>query len=119
VLLNWRLPAAAATARTWVHEGADAVGRDAPLTALYVRVAVGPGSSRRLEDDERRYREIDPAHFAAMDAPVGSIGVAASQRSDALDALAPYRSVIDLPIVRVLAGRDAASLLAVADATAP
>ncbi len=44
VLLNWMLPAQAAQARRWVHEGADEAGRAAPVVASYIRVAVGPGS---------------------------------------------------------------------------
>jgi hypothetical protein len=36
-----------------------------------------------------------------------------------LQALKPYRSAIDLPIVRVLAGAQAESLMAVAEAAAP
>jgi hypothetical protein len=58
-------------------------------------------------------------HFAAMDVPLGSVGVAASKRSEVQDRLAPYQSALDLPIVRVLANLDASSLGAVADAAAP
>jgi alkanesulfonate monooxygenase SsuD/methylene tetrahydromethanopterin reductase-like flavin-dependent oxidoreductase (luciferase family) len=120
VLLNWMLPGQAARARAWVHEGAARQGRAAPLVASYVRVAVGPGASARLGEEERFYRTINEGHrrhFAAMDVPVGSVGIAASQHSDVLDALAPYHSALDLPIVRVLA--DARSLRAVTDAAAP
>ena len=48
VRLNWMLPRQAAQARQWVWEGADDAGREAPVVASYVRVAVGPGSSERL-----------------------------------------------------------------------
>jgi hypothetical protein len=51
-----------------------------------------------------------------MGVPVGS---AASQRSDVLNALAPYHAALDLPVVRVLADTDRALLSAVADAAAP
>jgi hypothetical protein len=54
-----------------------------------------------------------------MDVPVGSVGVAASAPPDVRVQLAPYQSPLDLPIVRVLADADAASLTAVADAAAP
>jgi hypothetical protein len=54
-----------------------------------------------------------------MDVPVGSVGIAASQRSDVIKALAPYHSALDLPIVRVLADVDPNSLNTVADAAAP
>jgi alkanesulfonate monooxygenase SsuD/methylene tetrahydromethanopterin reductase-like flavin-dependent oxidoreductase (luciferase family) len=122
VLLNWMLPDQAAAARRRVQEGADEAGRSAPIVASYVRLAVGSASARRLRDEERRYRNIDERHrehFAAMAAPLGSVGVSASTRAEVLDGLAPYESALDLPIVRVLADADPTSLAAVADAAAP
>jgi alkanesulfonate monooxygenase SsuD/methylene tetrahydromethanopterin reductase-like flavin-dependent oxidoreductase (luciferase family) len=122
VLLNWMLPEQAERAREWVHEGADEAGVPPPVTAMYVRVAVGPGATRRLRDDEARYREINEGHrrhFAAMDVPLGTVGIAAPDRPGVVGGLAPYRRAIDLPIVRVLADEGAAALFAVADAAAP
>jgi len=122
VLLNWMLPAQAAKARGWVREGADEAARAVPLVASYVRVAVGAGSLQRLRDAEGFYRTVNEGHrrhFEAMDVPLGSVGVAASSRPEVLDALAPYRSALDLLIVRVLADRDATALVEVADAAAP
>jgi alkanesulfonate monooxygenase SsuD/methylene tetrahydromethanopterin reductase-like flavin-dependent oxidoreductase (luciferase family) len=121
VLLNWMLPAHAAQARGWVREGADQAGRATPLVASYIRVAVGPGSLERLREAEWFYRTVTEGygrHFEAMDVPLGSVGVAAPGRPEVLDALAPYRSALDLAIVRVLADRDATSIAAVADAAA-
>jgi alkanesulfonate monooxygenase SsuD/methylene tetrahydromethanopterin reductase-like flavin-dependent oxidoreductase (luciferase family) len=120
VLLNWMLPSQAARARGWVREGAARQGRTAPIVGSYVRVAVGPGARERLDEEERFYRTINESHrkhFAAMDVAVGSVGIATSQRSDVLEALAPYHAALDLPIVRALA--DASSLSAVTDAAAP
>jgi alkanesulfonate monooxygenase SsuD/methylene tetrahydromethanopterin reductase-like flavin-dependent oxidoreductase (luciferase family) len=120
VLLNWMLPSQAANARGWVREGAAQQGRAAPIVAAYVRVAVGRGARERLHEEERFYRTVDERHrkhFAAMDVAVGSVGIAASQRSGILEALAPYHAALDLPIVRVLA--DPSSLKAVTDAAAP
>ena len=54
-----------------------------------------------------------------MNAPPGAVGVSGSTHDDVVEALAPYRSAVDLPIVRVLAGGDLASLLDVAEAAAP
>ena len=121
VLLNWMLPGQAARARGWVREAAAGQGRR-PRVASYVRVALGPGANRRLCEEEGFYRSINEGHrkhFAAMDVAVGSVGIEASERSDLLEALAPYHSALDLPIVRVLADADASSLSAVADAAAP
>jgi alkanesulfonate monooxygenase SsuD/methylene tetrahydromethanopterin reductase-like flavin-dependent oxidoreductase (luciferase family) len=122
VLLNWMLPGQAARAHGWVGEGAAERGRSAPVVASYVRVALGAGASGRLREEEGFYRTINEGHrkhFAAMDVAVGSVGIAASQRSDLLEALAPYHCALDLPIVRVLADADATLLSAVADAAAP
>jgi alkanesulfonate monooxygenase SsuD/methylene tetrahydromethanopterin reductase-like flavin-dependent oxidoreductase (luciferase family) len=121
ILLNWMLPAQAAVARRWVHQGADDAGRAAPPLASYIRVAVGSGSQQRLRSEEDHYRNINEAHrrhFEAMNAPLGSIGVAASGRPDVLKALAPYHATLDLPIVR-LAEHETTSLTAAATAAAP
>ena len=80
---------------------------------------MGAGSAQRLQDEESRYRRMDAAHFAAMDVPLGAVGVAASGRREVIDALAPYRTAVDLPVARVLAGGDLDSLIAVAEAAAP
>jgi alkanesulfonate monooxygenase SsuD/methylene tetrahydromethanopterin reductase-like flavin-dependent oxidoreductase (luciferase family) len=122
VLLNWMPPAPAARARRWVHEGADHAGVAPPITALYVRVALGPRAVERLRAEESRYRTINDGHrkhFAALDVPLGSVGIAAPERRSMLDGLQPYRSAVDLPIVRVLADPDLRSLVAVAEAAAP
>jgi alkanesulfonate monooxygenase SsuD/methylene tetrahydromethanopterin reductase-like flavin-dependent oxidoreductase (luciferase family) len=122
LLLNWMLPAQAARARLWVYEGAEREAVAAPMTALYVRVAVGSGASQRLRAEEGRYRTINEGHrkhFAAMDVPLGSVGVAAPGRPDVVDRLRTYRSAVDLPIARVLAEPDIGSLVAVAEAAAP
>jgi alkanesulfonate monooxygenase SsuD/methylene tetrahydromethanopterin reductase-like flavin-dependent oxidoreductase (luciferase family) len=122
ILLNWMLPAQAALARRWVQQGADDAGRTTPLLASYIRVAVGPGSPQRLRNEEDHYRNINEAHrrhFEAMNAPLGSVGVAASARPDLLIALAPYHAALDFPIVRLLAEHDTASLTAAATAAAP
>lgn len=122
VLLNWMLPGQAGRARGWVGEGAAEHRRAAPVVASYVRVAVGRGAGRRLREEEGFYRTINEGHrkhFAAMNVAVGSVGIAASQRSDVLEALVPYHSALDLPIVRVLADADANSLHAVAEAASP
>jgi alkanesulfonate monooxygenase SsuD/methylene tetrahydromethanopterin reductase-like flavin-dependent oxidoreductase (luciferase family) len=119
VLLNWMLPAHAAQAVGWVAEGAAAAGRVAPTTALYVRVAVAHGAADRLRDEEGRYRRMAAAHFESMNAPLGTVGVSGAARPEVVEGLAPYRSVVNLPIVRVLAGDDLASLVEVAEAAAP
>jgi alkanesulfonate monooxygenase SsuD/methylene tetrahydromethanopterin reductase-like flavin-dependent oxidoreductase (luciferase family) len=122
VLLNWMLPGQAAQARRWVQEGADEAGRATPVVASYVRVAVGPGSAQRLRDEESYYRDINDGHrrhFHAMNVPLGTVGVAASTRSEVLEGLAPYDAVLNLPIARILTDNDATTLSTAAVAAAP
>ena len=122
VLLNWMLPDGAARARQWVREAAADAGREAPVVASYVRVAVGPGAQERLDAMEGRYRTLTPgqaAHFAALDVPLGTVGVAEADPTDVRQALASYEPALDLTIARVLAEPDAAALDAVAEAAAP
>ena len=122
VLLNWMLPTQAAQARRWAQDGADEAGRTPPVVAAYIRVAVGPGSARRLRNEEDYYRNINDGHrthFEAMNAPLGSVGVAASARPEVLAALAPYHAALDLPIARLLTANDASSLHDAALAAAP
>jgi alkanesulfonate monooxygenase SsuD/methylene tetrahydromethanopterin reductase-like flavin-dependent oxidoreductase (luciferase family) len=122
VLLNWMPPDRLAEARRWVQQGADDAGRPTPIVASYVRVAVGAGSPQRLRDEEGRYRELNEnqrRHFAGLNAPLGSVGVAASTLPGVQEGLAPYQATLDLPIVRVLADPDPTSLTAVAQAAAP
>jgi hypothetical protein len=54
-----------------------------------------------------------------MNAPLGSVGVAASARPEVLAALAPYNAALDLPIARLLTANDASSLHGAALAAAP
>ena len=83
-----------------------------------MRVATGDGATQRLTDEESVYRGFDAAHFAAMDVPLGAVGVAAPDRPGVVAGLEPYFTAVDLPIVRALAGPDLASLVAVAEAAA-
>jgi alkanesulfonate monooxygenase SsuD/methylene tetrahydromethanopterin reductase-like flavin-dependent oxidoreductase (luciferase family) len=122
VLLNWMLPAQAAEARRWVQQGATEAGRAAPIVAAYVRVAVGPDSLHRLQTEESKYRNINEAHqehFNAMNASLGSVGVAAVTRAEALNKLAPYHAALDLPIARLVAESDPTALDTAAAAAAP
>ena len=95
VLLNWMLPDGAARAREWVREAAADAGRERhPWSRSYVRVAVGPGAQERLDAMEGRYRTLTPgqvAHFAALDVPLGTAGVAGPPRRACAKASRPTR----------------------------
>jgi alkanesulfonate monooxygenase SsuD/methylene tetrahydromethanopterin reductase-like flavin-dependent oxidoreductase (luciferase family) len=122
VFLNWMTPAKAAWARERVHEGARDAGRAEPPGIFgYVRVAVGPDAAERLLKEETFYRGLHQGyirHFEALDAPPGSVGIAASDPGDVAAGLAEY-DAIDHVVVRALAHADADSLGAVAEAARP
>jgi alkanesulfonate monooxygenase SsuD/methylene tetrahydromethanopterin reductase-like flavin-dependent oxidoreductase (luciferase family) len=120
VFLNWMTPAKAAWARERVHEGAREAGRDTPPPIFgYVRVAVGPDAEERLLKEESFYRGLHQGyirHFEALDAPPGTVGIAAREPSEVGPRLAEYEDAIDHVVVRALAHADTESLSAVAEA---
>jgi alkanesulfonate monooxygenase SsuD/methylene tetrahydromethanopterin reductase-like flavin-dependent oxidoreductase (luciferase family) len=119
--LNWMTPEKAAWARERVHEGAARAGRDAPPIFGYVRVAVGEDAEERLRKEESFYRQLHQGyirHFAALDAPPGTVGIAAREPGEVAKRLAAY-DALDHVVVRALAHADAESLVAVAEAAAP
>jgi alkanesulfonate monooxygenase SsuD/methylene tetrahydromethanopterin reductase-like flavin-dependent oxidoreductase (luciferase family) len=122
VILNWMLPDSAAEARSWVHEGAASAVRPAPPVASYVRFAAGPAAVEKVTEEELKYRSIDEGsrrHFEALNAPVGSVGVAVTSRGEAREALRPYQAALDLVIARLPAGCDMESMQLAARAAAP
>ena len=82
---NWMTPEFAAGARQHVESGARDAGRDTPPIFGYVRTAVGPDAADRLAKEESFYRDLHDGyrnHFARLDEPEGTVGVAASDSSD-------------------------------------
>ena len=123
VLLNWVLPDGAARAREWVREAAAEAGREPPVVASYVRVAVGPGAQDRLDAMEGRYRTLTPgqaAHFAALDVPLGTVGVAAPEPDAGARGAGARTSPRSTSRSRACSPTpEADALAAVADAAAP
>jgi hypothetical protein len=110
--------------RGWTHRRTRSLGWG-PKGRRFKSVAGRPLPKRKITlDNLRQGRRADGAAqgddlgVVIPDHPaIGSVGIAASQRSEPLEALAPYHSALDLPIVRVLA--DASLLSAVTDTEAP
>lgn len=116
--LNWCPPAVAAQKRSIVHEGAAEVGRIAPPVLGYVRVACGEDADERLAKEESFYRDLHDGyrnHFATLDEPEGTIGVAAGEAGEARRELAAYDS-LDTIVVRGLASASLEGLGGVAEA---
>ncbi len=121
VFFNWITPTFAAAAREHVERGAEEAGRAAPPVFGYVRTAVGEDAQRRLAKEESFYRDLHDGyrkHFARLDEPEGTVGVAAADGAEAQRALAAYEA-LDSPVVRALASANLDAMSALAEAAAP
>ena len=121
VFFNWITPDFAASAREHVERGAEEAGREAPPVFGYVRTAVGEDAQRRLTKEESFYRDLHDGyrnHFARLDEPEGTVGVAAADGAEAQRALAAYEA-LDVPVVRALASANLDAMSALAEAAAP
>jgi alkanesulfonate monooxygenase SsuD/methylene tetrahydromethanopterin reductase-like flavin-dependent oxidoreductase (luciferase family) len=118
---NWMTPEFTAEARANVERGASEAGRETPPVFGYVRTAVGDDAAERLAKEEAFYRDLHDGyrnHFARLDEPEGTVGVAAADRPSAQDALAAYEA-LDVLVVRGLARATTEAMTALAEAAAP
>jgi len=118
---NWMTPEFAASARTQVEVGAREAGREPPPVFGYVRTAVGEDAQRRLAKEEAFYRDLHDGyrnHFARLDEPEGTVGVAAPDATTAQKALASY-TALDTMVVRGLASATTEAMETVATAASP
>lgn len=118
---NWMTPDFAAGARTKVEAGAADAGHDAPPVFGYVRTAVGPDAADRLAKEESFYRDLHKGyrdHFDRLGEPEGTVGVAASDSTDAQEKLAAY-DALDVIVVRGLASAKVEPMVELARAAAP
>jgi alkanesulfonate monooxygenase SsuD/methylene tetrahydromethanopterin reductase-like flavin-dependent oxidoreductase (luciferase family) len=119
--LNWMTPEFAAGARDHVHGGAREAGREPPPVLGYVRTAAGPDAGERLAKEESFYRDYHDGyrnHFARLDEPEGTVGVAAADREGVQTELSRY-AALDLVVVRGLASARVEAMTALAEAAAP
>jgi alkanesulfonate monooxygenase SsuD/methylene tetrahydromethanopterin reductase-like flavin-dependent oxidoreductase (luciferase family) len=118
---NWMTPDFAAEARTKVEAGAHEAGRPTPPIFGYVRTAVGPDAPERLAKEESFYRDLHDGyrnHFARLNEPEGTVGVAVADASEAQSQLAAY-AALDTIVVRGLASAKVDPMIGVAEAAAP
>lgn len=116
--LNWCPAAVAAQKRALVHEGAAEMGRIPPPVFGYVRVACGPDAQQRLAKEEAFYRDLHDGyrnHFATLDEPDGTVGVAGSEATEVRRELAAY-DALDTVVVRGLASATLDDMAALAEA---
>jgi alkanesulfonate monooxygenase SsuD/methylene tetrahydromethanopterin reductase-like flavin-dependent oxidoreductase (luciferase family) len=119
---NWMTPEFAAQAREQVEAGARDAGRDTPPVFGYVRTAVGEDAGPRLAKEESFYRDLHDGyrnHFARLDKPNGTVGVATSSAGETQQALIAYEDVLDTVVVRGLASATVEAMSSVAEAAAP
>jgi alkanesulfonate monooxygenase SsuD/methylene tetrahydromethanopterin reductase-like flavin-dependent oxidoreductase (luciferase family) len=122
VFFNWMTPEFAAGARHHVEAGAGEAGREAPPVFGYVRTAVGEDAGPRLLKEESFYRDLHDGyrnHFARLDKPAGTVGIAALGAGETHQALAAYEDVLDTAVVRGLASATVEAMTSVAEAAAP
>lgn len=120
VFFNWMTPEFAAAARTKVEAGAEEAEREAPPVFGYVRTAVGPDAGERLAKEESFYRDLHDGyrnHFARLDEPAGTVGVAAADATAAQGRLGAY-TALDTIVVRGLASARIEPMTALAEAAA-
>jgi alkanesulfonate monooxygenase SsuD/methylene tetrahydromethanopterin reductase-like flavin-dependent oxidoreductase (luciferase family) len=118
---NWMTPEFAAAARQQVEAGARDAGRETPPIFGYVRTAVGPDAVERLAKEESFYRDLHDGyrnHFARLNEPEGTVGIAAADQTEAQRALTAYEA-LDTTVVRGLTSAKVDPMLALAEATAP
>jgi alkanesulfonate monooxygenase SsuD/methylene tetrahydromethanopterin reductase-like flavin-dependent oxidoreductase (luciferase family) len=118
---NWMTPEFAAGARTQVEAGAREAGRETPPVFGYVRTALGPDAAERLANEESLYRDLHDGyrnHFARLEEPEGTVGVAAADADTAQKLLASY-TALDTVVVRGLASATVDAMGNVATAAAP
>ena len=121
VFFNWMTPDFAAWAREHVERGAADAGRETPPVLGYVRTGVGDRRDERLAKEESFYRDLHDGyrnHFARLDEPEGTVGVAATDSEAAQAALAEYEA-LDVTVVRGLASANLEAMSALAEAAAP
>jgi alkanesulfonate monooxygenase SsuD/methylene tetrahydromethanopterin reductase-like flavin-dependent oxidoreductase (luciferase family) len=119
--LNWVTPRFAARSRERVLAGARDAGRRAPPVLGYVRTAVGPDAEERLLKEESFYRDLHPGyrnHFARLDEPEGTVGVATGSPHTAQAQLARFEA-LDIVVVRALASATIEAMSSLAEAAAP
>lgn len=121
VFFNWMTPGFAAGAREKVEAGAQEANRPTPPIFGYVRTAVGPDATERLAKEESFYRDLHDGyrnHFARLNEPEGTVGVASANSEEAQGRLAAH-AALDTVVVRGLASAKVDPMLALAEAAAP
>jgi alkanesulfonate monooxygenase SsuD/methylene tetrahydromethanopterin reductase-like flavin-dependent oxidoreductase (luciferase family) len=121
VFTNWITPKGAAASRERIQTAAAEAGREPPPVLGYVRTALGSDAGERLRKEESFYRDLHAGyrnHFARIDEPLGTVGVAAPDLEATQAELSRY-DALDVVVVRALASASVEAMTALAQAAAP
>ncbi len=108
VLFNWLTPEYARQSAERVREGASAGKRKVPRLCAYVRVALGPGASERLQEEGKRYAAISAygANFDRMGLKPAETAIDADDPGAVKRGLARWQGAADEVVIRSITARD-------------
>src|SRR6058998_3595285 len=91
-----------------VREGALRGKRPAPRLCAYVRVALGPGASDRLEEEGKRYAGVPAygANFTRMGLKPVETAIAAENPAAVKRGLAKWQGAVDDVVIRAITAKD-------------
>jgi len=108
VLFNWLTPEYARESAGRVREGAAAAKRPVPRLCVYVRVALGPEASDRLQEEGNRYAGVPAygANFARMGLKPVETAIAAENPGAIKRGLARWQGAVDEVVIRAITAKD-------------
>jgi alkanesulfonate monooxygenase SsuD/methylene tetrahydromethanopterin reductase-like flavin-dependent oxidoreductase (luciferase family) len=108
VLFNWLTPEHARVSAEWVRAGATAAGREPPKLFAYLRLALGPGGTARVDREGARYAAIPAyaAHFARMGVKPVATAIAAETPEEVRAAFDAWRGAVDEVVIRAIPAAD-------------
>ncbi|HKD00148.1 MAG TPA: LLM class flavin-dependent oxidoreductase [Methylomirabilota bacterium] len=108
VLFNWLTPEYARESAKLVREGAAKGNRPVPRLCAYVRVALGPGASDRLEEEGKRYAGVPAygANFTRMGLKPVETAIAADTPDAVKRGLAKWQGAVDEIVIRAITAKD-------------
>ena len=108
VLFNWLTPEYARRSAELVREGATAAKRKTPRLCAYLRVALGPGASERLQEEGKRYASVPAygANFDRMGLKPVETAIAAESPEAIKRGLAAWQGAVDEVVIRAITAKD-------------
>jgi len=107
VLFNWLTPEYARRSAELVREGATAAKRKTPRLCAYLRVALGPGATERLQEEGKRYASVPAygANFDRMGLKPVETAIAAESPEAIKRGLAAWQGAVDEVVIRAITAK--------------